>query len=153
MNDQRLVRSVLRLAHALARLERQAAARSSLSVSQGRILTYLDKETGEGDPGIRTGDLAESQGLAISTMTRNLDLLERKGWIVRHADPNDKRSIRVQLTPEGRELSRSYGDATHHQLTRAFGRLHPSEAVEQAAAVSRIAAALESLDADASKPS
>jgi DNA-binding MarR family transcriptional regulator len=35
-------------------------------------------------------------------MTANLDLLERRGWIQRLANPDDRRSTLVEITPDGR---------------------------------------------------
>ncbi len=35
-------------------------------------------------------------------MTANLDLLERRGWIRRLANPDDRRSTLVEITPDGR---------------------------------------------------
>jgi DNA-binding MarR family transcriptional regulator len=125
-------------------VERQAAAKTSLSLSQGRILAYLDRDVEEASElGMRTGDLAQSQGLAISTMTRNLDLLEKKQWVQRSQDPEDRRTVRVRLTDSGRQISRMFWKITQAQLTEAFGKLHPSDTLEQAIALSKVAAALE----------
>ena len=75
MSEQRLVQSVQRLANALARLERQCASENDVSVSQLRVLIHLADANG----GMRISDLAADQGLAVSTMTRNLGLLSEKG--------------------------------------------------------------------------
>ena len=40
--------------------------------------------------------------LASATMTATLDLLERRGWIRRVANPDDRRSTLIQITPDGR---------------------------------------------------
>jgi len=37
-----------------------------------------------------------------ATMTATLDLLERRGWIRRTPNPADRRSILVEITPDGR---------------------------------------------------
>jgi DNA-binding MarR family transcriptional regulator len=37
-------------------------------------------------------------------MTRRIDTLERSGWVQRIADPDDRRSMLVELTPEGLSL-------------------------------------------------
>jgi DNA-binding MarR family transcriptional regulator len=37
-------------------------------------------------------------------MTRQLDNLEQKGWVVRTADPNDRRGVQVELTQAGLKL-------------------------------------------------
>jgi DNA-binding MarR family transcriptional regulator len=35
-------------------------------------------------------------------MTATLDLLERRGWIRRTPNPGDRRSVLVEITPDGR---------------------------------------------------
>lgn len=42
--------------------------------------------------------------LTSGAMTKRLDRLERRGLIVRKADPDDRRGVRVELTPTGLEL-------------------------------------------------
>ena len=37
-----------------------------------------------------------------ATMTATLDLLERRGWIRRTPNPGDRRSVLVEITPDGR---------------------------------------------------
>jgi DNA-binding MarR family transcriptional regulator len=142
--DQRLLRSVQRLSAVLARLERRTAARHDLSVSQLRVLVQLAERGGEA--GVRVSDLAGAQALAVSTMTRNLALLEKKGWVERAAAVVDRRIVRVRLSAAGLAQARALMSATTGQLTRAFATFHPSDRVERAVALDRVAAALEAVD-------
>jgi DNA-binding MarR family transcriptional regulator len=40
-----------------------------------------------------------------ATMTATLDLLERRGWVERRPNPDDRRSVLVSITPDGRALA------------------------------------------------
>jgi DNA-binding MarR family transcriptional regulator len=40
--------------------------------------------------------------IASATMTATLDLLERRGWIRRVPNSADRRSVLIEITPEGR---------------------------------------------------
>jgi DNA-binding MarR family transcriptional regulator len=40
--------------------------------------------------------------IASATMTATLDLLEHRGWIRRTANPGDRRSTLIEITPDGR---------------------------------------------------
>ncbi len=40
--------------------------------------------------------------VASATMTATLDLLERRGWVRRVPNPADRRSVLIEITPEGR---------------------------------------------------
>lgn len=143
MSETRLLRSVQRLANALSRLERQAAGASGVSVSQMRVLLSLDQS---GEDGARISDLALEQGLAVSTMTRNLSLLERNGWVVRATGARDRRTVWIRLTASGRELAGTLSDSKVSRFSRAFSTFHPSDRVERAVALDRVAAALERAD-------
>ena len=145
MSDERLLRSVQRLASALSKMERQAAAENGVSVSQMRVLLALGTET---DGGVRISDLAEDQGLAVSTMTRNLAGLERKGWVERRPGESDRRTVFVYLTDNGRLVAGTLGETNVARFGRAFGTFHPSDRVERAVALDRVAAAIEKSDED-----
>ena len=132
-------RSVQRLASALTKLERQAAAAAGVSVSQMRILLSLE----QAGRNLRISELADEQGLAVSTMTRNLKLLEKKEWVRRLQGSTDKRTVEVALTECGTKISVSLSDTNVAQFSRAFREFHPSDRVERAVALDRVAAALE----------
>ncbi len=138
-NDQRLFRSLKRLASALARLERQTAADHEVSVSQLRVLLFLAEQ----DDGVRISDLAVDQGLAVSTMTRNIALLEKRQLTSRQTGVADRRTVMISLTDAGRELSGVLQRTTAGLFGRAFGGFHPSDRLERAVALDRVAAALE----------
>lgn len=50
-------------------------------------------------------ELAEDMMLSSAAMTNRLDRLEKRDLLVREADPEDRRSIRVRLTEEGIRLA------------------------------------------------
>lgn len=143
MTDDKLLRSVQRLSTALARMERQVAARGGVSVSQLRVMIYLQESRADG---IRISDLAEDQGLAVSTMTRNLALLEKKGWIARKQGAADKRTVLIALTPAGREVAGGLQQTTLGQLSQVFRAFPDQDRTERAVALERVAAAIENAD-------
>ena len=49
-------------------------------------------------------DLANDLRIEGATLTRHLDRMERDGLIVRTRDPDDRRQMQVDLTPEGHEM-------------------------------------------------
>lgn len=51
-------------------------------------------------------NLAKDLRIEGATLTRHLDRMERDGLIVRTRDSDDRRQIRAELTPKGRELHR-----------------------------------------------
>ncbi|MHC1742790.1 MAG: MarR family winged helix-turn-helix transcriptional regulator [Syntrophobacteraceae bacterium] len=52
------------------------------------------------EDGVQPSQLADKTALDRPTVTGLLDRLERDGWVVRRLDPNDRRTLRVHLTPK-----------------------------------------------------
>jgi DNA-binding MarR family transcriptional regulator len=50
---------------------------------------------------IRPGDLARAEGTGAPGVTRLLTELEQRGYVLRQADPDDRRSVLVRSTPAG----------------------------------------------------
>lgn len=57
------------------------------------------------DPGgTRITDLAARADMTRQSMSELVAVLEKRGWVRRHADPADRRAQIVRLTPEGRRV-------------------------------------------------
>ena len=54
--------------------------------------------------------LAEAMGATSGRVSTILAALTKKDWIVRTADPKDRRSVVVELSDEGRRAFRQHGD-------------------------------------------
>jgi DNA-binding MarR family transcriptional regulator len=141
MSETRLVAALERLAKSLSHLDREVAARHDVSVAQLQSLLAL---AGRGQ-GVRVSELAGAQHVAPSTMTRNLHGLERRGLVERSPGADDGRTVAVSLTEAGRALTAMLRRSKDELLFSAFGPFHPSDRVERAVALDRVAAALEDM--------
>jgi DNA-binding MarR family transcriptional regulator len=84
---------------ALRRRMDDTLAEHDLSYEEWGLLGHLKLA---GAPYTSTpGKLAEKQGLSSGAMTNRLDRLEEAGLIRRRPDPDDRRSLHVQLTDKG----------------------------------------------------
>ncbi|MDI2126497.1 MarR family winged helix-turn-helix transcriptional regulator [Yinghuangia seranimata] len=72
--------------------------------------------------------LAGTLMLTTGGMTGRLDKLEKSGLIAREPDPDDRRSVRARLTPEGRELVDNAVAAGLEVQRAVLGRLSPDDA-------------------------
>jgi DNA-binding MarR family transcriptional regulator len=52
------------------------------------------------------GELAEASGLTTGAVTAMIDRMERAGHVKRVRDPDDRRRVFVELTPEAKETGR-----------------------------------------------
>ena len=84
--------------HAIARMYNQQAMKFGGTMSIGFALLNINTE--EGTPATK---IAPMMGLEARSLTRLLKSMEEKGLIYRETDKNDKRSVRIRLTKEGRK--------------------------------------------------
>ena len=54
------------------------------------------------DEPLTPSQISERMLVASATMTATLDLLEDRGWVVRRTNTEDRRSVLVEITDEGR---------------------------------------------------
>ena len=84
--------------HAISRMYNQQAQKYDATMSMGFVLLNINSE--EGTPATK---IAPMMGLEARSLTRLLKSMEEKGLIYRESDKNDKRSVRILLTKEGRD--------------------------------------------------
>jgi len=75
----------------------------TLAVEGDSLSTFLVLDVVAKAEGSSQRELAEGVRIEGATMTRHLDRLEEAGLITRRRDPNDRRAIRVDLTPAGKK--------------------------------------------------
>lgn len=84
--------------HAIARMYNQQAQKYDATMSMGFVLLNINT-----DEGTAATKIAPLMGLEARSLTRLLKSMEEKGLIYRESDKNDKRSVRILLTQEGRD--------------------------------------------------
>ena len=75
------------------------ASTHQVDPSGAAVLSRLD-ELGP----LRLSALASVLCLDVSTVSRQVPVLERQGWVARERDPEDQRAQLLDLTPAGREV-------------------------------------------------
>ena len=66
-----------------------------------RVLAALRERDGR-----RMGDLSETTSIEVSTLTRLVDGMEKKGLVARRRDAADARAVTLHATPAGRRMTR-----------------------------------------------
>lgn len=94
---------ILAVGARIARDNHRLARTIGLSGAELRVLFTLRRA---GPPyELRPTDLFESLLVPSGTMTRQIDRLERMGYVERNDDPDDKRGALVRLTERGRTVA------------------------------------------------
>jgi DNA-binding MarR family transcriptional regulator len=80
--------------------ERADVGCCGVTVAQAATLEALGREP------LRLSPLAQRLGISPSTLTRNLERLEKDGLVAREPDPEDARASRVRRTSAGERAAR-----------------------------------------------
>ncbi len=78
---------------------RQMLSKIGVTEQQWRVMRVLD-ERGRMDP----KEIAEAACLLNPSLTRIMQLLEKKGLIARKGNPEDRRRVHVEITTAGRDM-------------------------------------------------
>ena len=105
---------ILRTAAWLTLRMEQYLKQYELTSAQYNVLRIL---RGAGELGRSCQEIGERMVTLDSDITRLLDRLEKRGWLKRHRDTEDRRVIRVKITAAGRKVLEEL-DAPQKEWTR-----------------------------------
>ncbi len=132
-----------RLRTALGRLNRYlrlAHPDTDLSPSQSEVLAAVARADG-----IASGDLAASEGLNPTMVSRIVAKLEAEGLVERSADEVDARVVRISPTARGRRLVQTMRDERTDALARALESLPSTQRRRLIEALPALEAVVETL--------
>lgn len=112
--DEPLTRVVVMTGKAIREHFEDQLAEAGASLATWVVLNEIDHGTWDSQRG-----LAKQLRIEGATLTRHLDRMEREALIVRTRDDDDRRQIRVDMTPEGRSLHRRLRTRAHAVGSRA----------------------------------
>ncbi|MGI6721221.1 MAG: MarR family winged helix-turn-helix transcriptional regulator [Anaerovoracaceae bacterium] len=79
------------------------------------------------EEGVRVADLVSCSPVPASAVSRVLGRLEDRGYIERRMDKEDRRSVRVFITEEGRAVDRKADERVRSYLDAIFERMGSEE--------------------------
>lgn len=121
--------------------ERRIEHTLGVSESVAQALAVVD---GAGRP-LTPTEISERTLLSSATMTAVLDTLERQGWIRRTPNPDDRRSVLIEITPEGRELADRFIPGLHILERRVMSALTRRERHQLLALLGKVLASANGL--------
>lgn len=89
-----------------------------LTMPQLKSLIFVTKRNGA-----TSGQIANSLGVGLSTITGVVDRLAEQGMVSRHEDPRDRRVTRVVPSPRGRELVEELLQFRNETISAILSRL------------------------------
>src|ERR1700729_641293 len=140
INAEGGVIDVTRLRVALARLSRRLRRHELAGLTPTPLAALSTVE--QAGP-LRLGDLAAAEGIAPSTLTRMVAVLEELGYVRRDADPRGARGATPAITPEGHETLEQLREEGNALLTKWLAMLSPEQRTALAAALPALEALAE----------
>jgi DNA-binding MarR family transcriptional regulator len=123
---------VTRLRVAIARLSRRLRRHEVAGLTPSQLAALA---TVERSGPLRLGDLAAAEGIAPSTLTRVVTVLEEAGLVARRPDPSDARASTIAITDLGHETMDQLRDEGTAVLAQSLLLLSPEQRVALAAAL------------------
>lgn len=111
--------AVMRLARRLRQMRDDSLELNSNQLSAMAVLLN------SGD--LPMGELAAAEKVQPPSMTRIVNGLEQRGLVTRRADEHDRRSTRVSLTEDGRQILLANRSRRDQWLARRIAELDPEE--------------------------
>jgi DNA-binding MarR family transcriptional regulator len=114
------------LSCAARRFHRGVGARLAplgLTWAQARVMRLIAEPASS----MRMADIAARLGVVPRSATSMVDALADGGLVVRHADPQDRRSVLVSLSDEGRRLLEGLDAARRSTAEAMLGRLSAAD--------------------------
>jgi DNA-binding MarR family transcriptional regulator len=135
------VETAVRLRTAIGRLSRRlrttaAAREAGLTPTAISVLLNLARNAP-----VRLGELAESEAINPTMLSRVVGTLVDKGLVKRTSDTDDRRAAHVAITRRGGRLTERMRNERTQALNRAMGELSPADRYQ----IQRALPALEAL--------
>jgi DNA-binding MarR family transcriptional regulator len=127
-----------RLRVAVLRLSRRLRKHDLAGLTPSQLSTL--SSVGKSGP-VRLGDLAAAERIAPSTLTRLVNVLEERGYLLRQPAPDDARAYLVTVTESGDEVLERIRD----EATSLLAAMMKSLPADQLAALEAALPALEQL--------
>lgn len=126
---------------AMKKIDRNLSVRLEglgVSIPQSFILSALREEDG-----LTLKEIGNRTLIDSSSMTVLVDKLEKEGLVERQLDPQDRRAIRVVITPEGTKVAEQVADIAYQFNSELYDLLGEGNQKEFMHGINNIANGLE----------
>lgn len=137
LDVQQVSDAIDRIRRLTARIGARLHARVGLNITQAAALGFI------ADGAIRVRDVADDLQQHVSTASRLVDSLVNAGLITRTEDPDDRRAVVLQLTPDGEAKLAEVLAFQREWIEGALADLVPEERTQFADLTSRFASGAE----------
>ncbi|MFF4525126.1 MarR family winged helix-turn-helix transcriptional regulator [Streptomyces bluensis] len=130
-------RALTRVASLTGRARQHERLMASAGVPLDRAAVTVLRQIADSEP-LRPGELAGRLVVEASHVTRQVQQLQRAGYVTRVADRDDRRARRIELTPAGRSAVDRIQEVCRRGMRRSLADWSPEELRDLAALLHRL---------------
>ncbi|WP_128376203.1 MarR family winged helix-turn-helix transcriptional regulator [Streptomyces cavernae] len=119
-------RALTRITYLISRTRQHDRLMTLAGVPLDRAAVALLRQIAESEP-LRPGELANRLAVEASHITRQVQQLQKSGYVTRVPDPDDRRAQRIELTDAGHEAVRRIREAGARGMQMALSDWSPDD--------------------------
>jgi len=147
-SQERFTKALSSIARLVAKLETTEICCGTLTRQQFETLRTIESAPGH----TSMGALSAALQVDLSTMSRNITVLEREKYVSRARPAGDSRVVTVVLTPKGRNALETLRCGEQDVMARVFRRLPTGHRASVVEALETVQSALDSGEDAAGEP-
>ncbi|MFI9580324.1 MarR family winged helix-turn-helix transcriptional regulator [Streptomyces sp. NPDC052236] len=130
-------RALTRLSYLNSRVRQHERLMALAGAPLDRAAVALLRQIADSDP-LRPSELAARLAVEASHVTRQVQQLQKAGYVTRVPDPDDRRAQRIQITPAGRETMDRIREASIRGMQLALVEWSPQDLQQLATLLHRV---------------
>lgn len=119
-------RALNRISYLTSRVRQHDRLMALAGVTLDRAAVALLRQIADSEP-LRPSELANRLAVEASHVTRQVQQLQKGGYVTRVPDPDDRRAQRIEITPAGREAVDRVREASCRGMQVALSEWSPEE--------------------------
>ena len=123
--SKRMIELMPQCIRGFSRHEHNYLSRGEITMPQFWVLECLSKCEGR-----LMSEIADFLGVSRPAATGLIDRLITQKLVRRHAIPDDRRTVKISITPRGREIVKSVWDQKRRTLVKVFSQLSARDRAE-----------------------
>ncbi len=131
--SRRLVELFPQLGREIARHEHNSLSRGQLTLPQLWALEYLSRRQG-----CPMHEIAGALGISQPAATGLIHRLITERWVRREHDTQDRRIVRITITPRGRRLLQNIWEQKRRAISHIFSQVSPADRAQYLAILERV---------------
>ncbi|NYI04663.1 MarR family winged helix-turn-helix transcriptional regulator [Allostreptomyces psammosilenae] len=130
-------RALTRIAYLNSRVRQHERLMAMAGVSLDRAAVALLRQVAASEP-LRPGELASRLAVEASHVTRQVQQLQKAGYVTRVPDAEDRRAQRIRITPAGRDAMDRVTEVSVQAMRRALAQWSPRDLRQLATLLHRL---------------